>query len=249
LNPAEIAEVEIIPLMKKQLGLAITVGLIACASTVANAQLVNGTLDTTAVGPQTLATPVGWNVVVSGGANTSDSLSSETFANVFAPSGFGAFFKSFQGTSNNPVSINLYQNVPGLPGVAYSLTGWAGAEANYSGINPAGIGTQTLLSLVFLGSSSNVLGSVSLDLQANGLGQGAPTSPATGFGYHPFTVNGVSPAGTVTVEASLAMINGYAVPGGGGAAFVGDWFTLVPEPSAIGLGLLGASVLIFRRRK
>jgi hypothetical protein len=234
--------------MKKQLVLVITAGLATCASTVANAQLVNGTLDATSVGPQTLATPTGWNVVVSGGANTSDSLSSETFANVFGPSGFGAFFKAFQGTATNPVSVNLYQNVPGTAGVDYTLTGWAGAGAGYSGLMP-GSGTQSTLSLLFFGSSSNILGSVSLDLQANGLGQGAPTSPATGFGYHPFTVSGISPAGTVTIEASLAIVNAYPNPAGGDPAFVGDYFTLVPEPSAIGLGLLGASFLIFRRRK
>jgi len=234
--------------MKKQLVLAITVGLAACASTVANAQLSNGNLDNIAIGPQTLATPVGWNVVVSGGANISDSASSETFANVFDTGGYGLFFKAFQGTSNNPVSVNLYQNVPGSAGVSYSLTGWAGCGAGYSGLTP-GSGTQTLLSLLFFDSSSNILSSVSLDLQANGLGQGTPTSPATGFGYHPFTVSALSPAGTVTVEASLAMINAYPGPQGGDPAFVGDAFVLVPEPSAISLAMLGASFLIFRRRR
>jgi len=136
--------------MKPQITSLALIGLLACGSSIANAQLVNPTLDTIAVGPQTLATPTGWNVVVSGGANTSDSASSETFANVFGPNGYGVFFKAFQGTATNPVSVNLYQNVPGAAGVNYSLTGWAGAGAGYSGLL-AGSGTQTLLSLLFFG--------------------------------------------------------------------------------------------------
>ena len=235
--------------MKKQLISAITVGLVACASTVARADLLsNGSLDSIAVGPQTLATPAGWNIVVSGGANTSDSASSETFANVLNPGGYGLFFKAFQGTSNNPVSVNLYQNVAGSAGIGYTLTGWAGAGAGYSGFTP-GSGTQSTLSLLFLDSSSNILSIASLDLQANGLGQGAPTSPATGFGYHPFSVSALSPVGTTTVEASLAIVNAYPGPQGGDPAFVADYFTLVPEPSSIGLAMLGASLLIFRRRR
>jgi len=233
--------------MKQKLPLMISMALLACASNVSKADLlVNGNLDAIAVGPQTLATPVGWNIIVSGGANTSDSASSEGFANVLYVNGL--FYKTFQGTSNNPVSINLYQNVPGSAGIDYTLTGWAGAGSGYSGFT-AGSGTQSKLSLLFLGSTSNVLGSVSLDLQANGLGQGAPTAPATDFGYHPFTVSGISPVGTVSVQSSLAIINAYPGPQGGDAAFVGDLFSLVPEPSTITLALLGAGALIFRRRK
>jgi len=231
--------------MKKQLMLAISAGLAVCTSRAD--LLVNGSLDNIAVGPQTLATPVGWNVVVSGGANTSDSASSETFANVLNADGYGVFFKAFQGTSTNPVSVILYQNVAAGPG-SYTLTGWAGAGAGYSGFT-VGSGTMSLLELNFLGSSSNILGSAVLDLQANGLGQGAPTAPATGFGYHPFSISGLAPAGTVTVQASLDMLNAYPGSQGGDPAFVGDFFTLTPEPSAISLVVLGASVLIFRRRK
>ena len=227
-------------------------GLLACGSSVVKANLLfNGSLDATNGGFQTLPTPDGWQVVVSGGANTSDSASSETFANVLNPGGFGLFYKAFQGSTNNPVSVNLYQNVAGTANTSYTLTGWAGAGSGYSGINPGGAGTMSLLSLLFFGSTSNLLGSVSLDLQANGLGSGSPTPPATGFNYHPFTVSGVSPVGTVTVEASLAIVNAYAIAGGGDPAFVGDFFTLdVPEPSIISLaGLSIASLLVLRRRK
>jgi hypothetical protein len=231
--------------MKKQLMLAITAGLAVCASRAD--MLVNGSLDNIAVGPQILATPVGWNITVSGGANTTDSASSESFANVLNAGGNGLFFKAFQGTALNPVSVILYQNVTAGPG-SYTLTGWAGAGAGYSGFTPAS-GTQSLLVMNFLGSSSNILGSVTLDLQANGLGQGTPTSPATGFGYHPFTISGNAPAGTVTVQAGLEMLGAYPGPQGGDPAFVADYFTLVPEPSAISLAVLAASVLIFRRRK
>ena len=45
------------------------------------------------------------------------------------------------------------------------------------------------------------------------------------------------------------MINAYNNPLGGDQAFVVDSFTLVPEPSAIGLAVLSVSLLAYRRRR
>src|SRR5690606_35379046 len=43
----------------------------------------------------------------------------------------GVFFKAFTGnTANGAATGHLYQDVPGTPGVEYTMTGWAGAEAN-----------------------------------------------------------------------------------------------------------------------
>jgi hypothetical protein len=237
--------------MKRQLTLYAITGLLACGSSLAKADLLsNGNLDSVAVGPQTLATPVGWGVnsfrPVTG--PFPDGCSSETFANVLAPGGFGLFFKAFQGVTTNKITVDLYQNNPGTPGVDYTLTGWAGAEANYIGLTDSTVKSE--FHLTFLGSTSNILGSATLDLVAAGLGVGAPTPPASGFAYHPFTLSAVAPAGTVTVQAGAIMIDAYNNPLGGGQAFVVDSFTLVPEPSVISLAVLGmAGVLAFRRRR
>jgi hypothetical protein len=235
--------------MKPQLSSFIVTGLLAFGGSVANADLLsNGNLDVTAIGPQTLPTPVGWGVnAFTPLGPFADGLSSETFANVLAPGGFGAFFKPFQGAVTNKITVDLYQTVAATPGIDYTLTGWAGAGTSYIGLTDSTVKSQ--FHITFLGSSSNTLLNVTLDLAAAGLGSGAPTSPATGFGYHPFTLSAVAPVGTVSVLVGATMINAYNNPLGGDQAFVVDSFTLVPEPSAIGLAVLSVSLLAYRRRR
>ena len=236
-------------LMKPLFSLFALTGLLACGGRVANAQLLyNGNLDITNTGPQFLPTPSGWSVnsfTPNGPFN--DGCSSEMFANVLAPGGFGLFFKPFQGATTNKITVDFYQNVAATAGVSYTLTGWAGAGANYIGLTDSTV--QSLFHITFLGSTSNTLLNVTLDLAAAGLGSGAPTSPATGFGYHPFTLSAVAPVGTVSVLVGATMINAYNNPLGGDQAFVVDSFTLVPEPSAIGLAVLSVSLLAYRRRR
>ena len=234
--------------MKRQLAFFAMLGLLVSASSPANAVLSNGLLDNVAVGPQTLPTPVGWGVnsFLSTGP-FADGASSEQFANVLDPNGYGLFFKPFQGVATNKLTVDLYQNNPGTPGVNYTLTGWAGAEANYIGLSDPTV--KSYFHLTFLGASSNILSNVTLDLVAAGLGLGSPTPPASGFNYHPFSLSAIAPAGTVTVQAGAEMINAYGNPLGGGQAFVVDVFSLVPEPSAITLLALGiGGSLILRRR-
>jgi hypothetical protein len=233
--------------MKRQATLLLLTSFLASAAILANAALSNGNLDNIAVGPQTLATPVGWGInSFEPTGPFSDGASSETFANVLDPGGYGLFFKPFQGATTNKITVDLYQNNPGSAGVNYTLTGWAGAGANYIGLTDSTVGSLFYIS--FLGSSSNVLGGATLNLMTSGLGSGAPTSPATGFGYHPFSLSAVAPAGTVTVQVGAEMINAYNNPLGGDQAFVVDAFTLVPEPSVLALGALGLGMVIRRRR-
>lgn len=225
-------------------------GLLASATCPANAALSNGNLDNVAVGPQVLPTPVGWgvNAFRSATGAFNDGASSEQFANVLDPNGYGLFFKPFQGVPTNKITVDLYQNNPGVAGANYTLTGWAGAEANYIGLSDPTV--KSYFHLTFLDSSSNILSNVTLDLVLAGLGLGSPTPPATGFNYHPFSLSAVAPVGTVTVQAGAEMINAYGNPAGGGQAFVVDAFTLVPEPSAITLLALGiAGSLVLRRRR
>jgi hypothetical protein len=222
---------------------------VACGTGAARAAaLVNRLLDATSVSSQVLATPTNWVVdafrTVSGPAN--DGASSEGFANVQAPGGMGLFFKAFQGTTDNPITVNFYQDTAGTPGDLYTLTAFAGAEANYSGLIP-GSPTKSQLALDFLDAANAVISRSVLDLKGAGLG----TPNGSPFGYAEYSVMGTAPAGTVTVRARASMIDGFNNVAGGGQAFVMDAFDLksVPEPTAfifVGLGLLG---LIGTRRR
>jgi hypothetical protein len=162
------------------------------------------------------------------------------------PDGFGGpdggvFFKAFSGsTATGAATGHLFQDVPATPGLAYTLTGWAGAEANY-------MATQSVLAIDFLNGASSVIGGTELDLVASGLftGNGQP------FNYKQYTVMATAPAGAVTARARVSMIGGLSNPAGGGQAFVVDDFVLtaVPEPSSGILGLIGlAGMLRVRSR-
>jgi len=247
--------------MKRLLCLIFALGLVAYGAGVANAVnlLANPDLDTVAVSTQALATPVSWTATssksISGPFN--DGMSSEGFANVFQPvggcqgSGCGLFFKPFQGniTTGDLVSASLSQDVPGSAGSKYSLTGWAGAEANYVGLTDPTVKSQFVLQ--FLNAASAVIGSSTIDLP--GLGLGVPNGNP--FAYKQFTVSGVSPVGTVSVRSIAQMLNAYGNPAGGAQAFVVDSFdlekTAVPEPATVALGLLAAvgGLGLVRRRK
>lgn len=236
--------------MKQHLALFAIIGLMASEARVARADfLSNGNLDSIAVSGQVLNTPVGWiataNKTISG--PFSDGLSSETFANVFAPGGYGVFFKPFQGTTSDKITASLYQDNPATPGVTYTLTGWAGAGANYIGLTDATVKSE--FHLQFLNSASAVIGDSTLNLVVNGqhvLGA-ANGNP---FGYFDYTLSGTAPAGTVAMRALATMVNAYNNPLGGDQAFVVDAFTLVPEPSVISLAVLGlAGLLGFRSRR
>jgi hypothetical protein len=220
-------------------------------TSVANAALVNGNLDLTSVSGQTLATPSSWIASASRAVSGpfSDGLSSETFANVLDPGGFGVFFKPFQGTTTDKITASLYQDNPATPGLTYTLTGWAGAGAGYIGLTDPTVGSQ--FHLQFLNAANTVIGDTTLNLVVNG--QHVLGSPNGGnpFGYFDYTLSATAPAGTTSVRALATMVNAYGNPAGGDQAFVVDAFTLaVPEPSAISLAILGlAGLLKFRSRK
>ncbi len=237
--------------MKRQLALFVTIGLAAFGASVANAALINGNLDATSISSQVLATPTGWTAVANLGLTGpfTDGLSSETFANVLDPGGSGVFFKAFQGATTNRITASIYQDNPATPGLTYTLTGWAGAGANYIGLTDPTVGSQ--FHIQFLNSANAVIGDTTLNLVLNG--QHVLGSPNGGnpFGYFDYTLSATAPAGTVNVRALATMVNAYNNPLGGDQAFVVDAFTLtVPEPSSISLAVLGlGGLLAFRNRR
>ena len=192
--------------MKRSLVFVIALTLLYSVND-ANAALTNGLLDTTAVSSQINPTPVGWTVdatrSISGTFN--DGASSEPWANTAGAvgdctgAGCGLFFKPFTGNmTDGDVTVNFYQDNPATPGQKYVLTAYAGAEANYVGIDPTNTTTKSELAVDFLDSSSSMIGGSVLDLKSAGLGTtGLPNS----FGYAQYMVMGVAPAGTAFVRA------------------------------------------------
>jgi hypothetical protein len=152
----------------------------------------------------------------------------------------GVFFKPFTGNANDGAATgHLYQDVPGTPGLKYTLTGWAGAEANYLG--------RSVFAIDFLDGASNPISSEELDITASLF-----VDNGEAFDYKQYMVMGIAPPGTAFVRARVSMLDAMANPAGGGQAYVVDDFTLtaVPEPASILLGLLGALglVALVRRR-
>lgn len=249
--------------MKKTLVLSVALGIVAFGSSAALAGpnlLLNGNLDQTQpveiVPGFFLPKPAIWQNV---GTRTvtgpyEDEMSSEPWAGpaptpvtfdgsgLPSPDGCGGldcagFFKAFTGntTTNGPATGHLYQDVPGTPGVRYSMSGWAGAEANF-------LADGAVFAIDFLDGGGLPISSVELDLMPTlFVDNGLP------FDYKEYSLSGTAPAGTVSVRARASMIDGISNPAGGGQAFVVDDFTLTPEPSALVLLALGAISALRRR--
>lgn len=177
---------------------------------------------------------------------STDGVTLEPWADRLGDAGeFGAFFKAFQGnnTTGDLANVSITQDVAATAGVAYTLSGWARGEDNYSGLIPS-TATETLLAIDFDddGDATNgVLSTVVTDLVAAGLNND----------WLQYDVSGVAPAGTTVVRARVAMLNAYNNPDGGGQAFIVDDLSLtgVPEPAALGLLALGIVAGLSGRRR
>ncbi len=185
--------------------------------------LANGNLDITEISSQNNPTPTGWIVDASKSVSGThfDGCSSEPWCNVLDLGGYGVFFKPFQGTVGDEISVRLYQDNPATPGTKFTLSGYAAGEANYSGFfNTNTPAPKTLFVIEFLDAGGNGLVTNVYDLIAAGL-------PSTGpGGMVQFTTPQVTaPANTVTVRAGASMLNAYGTSGG--QSFFVDAFDLV----------------------
>jgi len=180
-----------------------------------------------------------------------DEMSSEVFAGgaptpathdgVTPPpegSDWGVFFKPFSGNATDgPATGHLYQDVAGTAGKTYTLTGWAGAEANALMANAE-------IAIEFRNAGGLISTTSASLLPTLFVPNGQP------FNYKLYSLSGLAPAGTTTVRARVSMIDSLGNPAGGGQAFVVDDFTLsVPEPASLSLVSIGVLGLAARRRQ
>lgn len=233
--------------MKKTIGLVV-LGLLACGQSFATQLLIDPGMNAVGSNGQLGNTPnAPWQLDAARGANNAfdDAAASETWAD-HDGGGFGLFFKAFVGNppwdpTAGSVDANIYQDVAGTPGLKYTLTGWWGAEPNWSGfVTP---GPNALFALDFY-SGIGLISSAVLDLEAAGLG-----GPAGSLNYKQFSISAIAPPGTQTVRARGSMLSGVFNMDPGQALVTDEWgLTAVPEPSTALLGGLALLGMIARRR-
>ena len=230
---------------------ALVVAALAVSNAAAQELLTNGNMDVTSISSQFLATPTGWAITTNLGGTPPDAASSEPWNNVAAPGGSGLFVKTFQGTANAPMDIQVRQDVTGasaVPGAKYLLTGYVASGSGYSGENTSLATTQSI-SLEFLqGTTSLAVVTTPItaaDLASTGV-------PGSWNDYRQYMAMGTAPAGTNRVRARFNMNGAYPGPQGGDAALSIDNFSLrmVPEPASMVLvGLSACGLFVIRRKK
>ena len=237
------------------------IGAVLTVSGIAQANLLlNGNLDVTyqqeIVPGFTLPKPFQWENVGSRSLTGpyEDELSSEPWAgpaptpvttdgfdqtNGFNGQDWGVFFKAFTGgPTTGAATGHLYQDVAGTAFQSYTLSGWAGGEANVQM-------RDAQLAIEFLDGGKNIIGGSTLSMIST-----LVTPNGQAFNYKKYSVTATAPGGTVWVRSRVSMIDGTSNPLGGGQAYVVDDFDLsvVPEPVSM-IALAGGILAMAKRRK
>ena len=231
--------------------LSVAVGLLALADRASAAELLrNGNFDRTYQQEVTpgfsVPKPADW---VNIGSRTisgpyEDELSSEPWAGpaptpVTGPPDMGVFFKPFTGNATDgSMQAALYQENPATPGLIYTLTGWFGAEPNFSG--------NAAFAIDFLNATGGGIGNTGVEMNLREAGLFTPNGQP--FNYKRYLISALAPAGTAGIRARVVM-TGQANPAGGGQAFVVDDLSLVPEPAFLSLAVPAGLLLLRRRRQ
>jgi hypothetical protein len=154
----------------------------------------------------------------------------------FGNSGFNAFFGSNAHASlfadNTPNSGGVFQNVAGAAGVEYQFSLLdTRIEASYD--------ARTRFGLEFyLADNTTKVGESLLTI----------ADPGVEVNNAVYTMSAVAPAGTAIVRP-IVLFDQVASSGGQRNVFIFDSsLTVIPEPSTLIAGLLGASVLMRRAR-
>jgi hypothetical protein len=242
--------------MRTKVFVCVVLGLVSCGPAFGAEILIDPGMNSIGPNGQLANTPNDpWVVEASRGANTNfdDGAASEAFADVDG-GGFGLFFKAFVGNppwdpTAGSVDAHIYQDAAATAGTSYTLTGWWGAEDNWSGFATAG--ANAVFAMDFYGAGNTLLGSAELDLEAAGLGD--PANP--GLNYEQFQLIAVAPAGTLTVRARGSMIDGVFFQDPGQALVTDAWSLTetedttgrVPEP--VTGALVTVAVLGFAARR
>lgn len=158
-----------------------------------------------------------------------DTAGGASFANRQAPGANGMWLKAFSGSLADPSDATLSQTVAATAGGDYTFSAWSKWETNYSGglatVSGSPSPTQTLLELAFLDAGNVVIGTpVTVNLKTAG--------QANDNTWRQYSVNGVAPAGSVSVRVSAIMNDGVNSGANPQSAFFDDLsLTLAAAPT------------------
>jgi hypothetical protein len=215
--------------------------------------------------------PVGWEMnesIVQTQANGFETLAEGAFYGHRRYQGDGGndigrfwnmWFKPYVGTFTQDIAgvpnaednfAHLFQDVPGTPGMQYTMTGYAAAEAHFAGgvtnlnwqtgdpgapspdplnftdgpLSP----TDAFFTLEFLDAADTVLDFEQIELKEAGL-VNSTVSNWNNAVWKQFTVVGIAPAGTTQVRAKASMIDGVWNPGADPQSLFVDAFSLTAQ--------------------